>query len=149
MDRRSDRIEIDKQDLIWIAGFFDGEGHIDIAIYKSSYTGGLIVNVSQNQAHSDVLYLFCYWGGRVFKGNKVGLYRWQSYAWEAQNFLQDILPYLKIKQRAAELAIQFQTTMHPRGKCKTLPPTTLAKRLELINEFRQIQLARRGGQKLK
>lgn len=136
------------EDLIWVAGFFDGEGHIDITTWKGSPYGYLVVSVTQGNAHINVLDFFSVWGGRVFQANKFG-WRWQAYANEASNFIKDILPYLKLKRKAAELAIEFQDTMHKKGNTQQLTQEEKQKREALIRKFREIQPARRNKAFLK
>ena len=44
-------------------------------------------------------------------GNNKDYYYWVIYGHKAKDFLKQILPYLKLKQRQAEIAIEFQSNI--------------------------------------
>lgn len=138
--------DIMREDLIWMAGFFDGEGHIDIARYKkSNRRGGLVVSVTNMKR--DGVTPFRIFGGRIFIASKLtNVWRWQAYGGEAKTLLETLLPYLKLKRDAAKVAITFQNTLGHYGT-RPIPPTLMRKRDALIEYFRGLQPARRGMSK--
>lgn len=109
----------------YLAGFIDGEGCISITKYKSKII---------NRSISYVLKLHIYQSGisgyemlKTWK-NKVGLgfisgnkypehpaykdsHEWQITANDAILLLNEVIPYLVIKQSQAQLAIKFQKMM--------------------------------------
>lgn len=97
-------------DLAYLAGFFDGEGCISIAVYKENYLG-IRIEIGQNTRQE--LDLFSkYFGGKVTaKPDK--RYKTKSYRWapgkieQIKKVLTDLLPYLRQKKRRAELALEF------------------------------------------
>lgn len=131
------------EDLIWMAGFFDGEGHIDIAKYKAANRHGILV-ASVTNKDRDVLTPFLIFGGRIFIAvKKSNIWRWQAYGGQAKTLLESLLPYLRLKRDTAKVAITFQNTIGQYGT-RPITPTLMRKRDALIERFREIQPARRG-----
>ena len=106
-----------KSDLGYVAGIIDGEGCISIAkIRKSNRTGGFEYNLRISVEHTNewlIKWLQFNFEGSVHfrkRGSDKwkGTWAWQIAASKAAEFLLLILPYLKIKQSHAELALQFQ-----------------------------------------
>jgi len=138
--------DLTTEDLSWMAGFFDGEGHIDIAKYKKSNRHGILV-ASVTNKNRDVLTPFLIFGGRIFIATKkLNVWRWQAYGGQAKTLLERLLPYLKLKGDAAKVAITFQNTLGHYGS-RPLTPALIRKRDALIERFRELQPARRGTSK--
>lgn len=105
-----------KLELGYAAGFFDGEGSIMLKrSYKRranglEYLRTLRVTITQNDPRplhqfSDI------WGGAVSKltrPNGNHYYRWTISTRKAERFLRDVQPYLIVKQADCELALQWQ-----------------------------------------
>ena len=97
-------------DLAYFAGFFDADGCISLSKSrqedcKQGYKFRLTIEVCQ-KARS-VLHDFQEnWGGGIYPGHRAD--RWYLYGDKAARFLQDILPYLRLKAREARLAIKLQ-----------------------------------------
>jgi hypothetical protein len=136
--------DLTTEDLIWMAGFFDGEGHIDIAKYKTNRHGVLVASVTNMK--QDGVTPFHIFGGRIFIATKLNAWRWQAYGGEAKMLLEVLLPYLRLKRDVAKVAITFQNTIGHYGT-RPLNPTLIRKRDALIERFREIQPARRGTSK--
>jgi len=135
--------DLTTEDLSWMAGFFDGEGHIDIAKYKKSNRHGILV-ASVTNMNRDILTPFLTFGGRIFIATKkFNCWRWQAYGEQAKTLLERLLPYLKLKRDAAKVAITFQNTLGHYGS-RPLTPALIRKRDTLIERFRELQPARRG-----
>lgn len=137
--------DLTTKDLIWMAGFFDGEGHISIDKYKSNPHGILVASVTN--MNRDVLTPFLIFGGRIFIATKkFNCWRWQAYGEQAKTLLESLLPDLRLKRDAAKVAITFQNTIGQYGT-RPVTPTLMQKRDALIECFRELQPARRGMSK--
>lgn len=105
---------------LYEAGFFDGEGSITIQrVGRSRQAFQLEVNVASNDKESIELYR--HWGGRLHiyeagtrQHGETGIRnaRTKSYALfferdEAEGLLTDLLPYLRLKRKQAEIALEF------------------------------------------
>lgn len=103
----------------WLAGFFDGEGTIQLASYPSRngklYTT-LKVLLAQSGEEGKALLeeVVEQYGGRVYEHLKAGqhkatksAYKWYICATNAAAFLRRIEPYLKLKKEKAQDAIRF------------------------------------------
>ncbi len=105
---------IDEKTIIYLAGFFDGEGCICITHYIRPVTGTSIfqLKATVSNLNFDVLKLIKdNFGGGLTKKGKDGCYRYYSSSKTAANFIARILPYLIIKKEQAELALEFQKVL--------------------------------------
>jgi len=105
-----------KTDLAYTAGIMDGEGSIGIAKHKSrsckrGYTLELCVQVTSSDEWLCQWFKFGFGGSLGHSTNNAGnpMWHWMIVARKAMGFLKLILPYLKLKQPQAELAIKFQS----------------------------------------
>jgi hypothetical protein len=95
-------------DKAYAAGFFDGEGSIQITPPRK--TKGFALHVSVAQSEQATLGWLCMtWGGSVGPHGRPGVFVWRIHAAAAGRFLVDIEPYLRIKRQQAQLAIAFQS----------------------------------------
>ena len=100
--------------LDWIAGFFDGEGHVSIGMQRHFKNGKLYgrKNIILGQSGPDGLEILkqiqlqC--GGQLYHHLKPGehkatkdAYKLYWKAEEGKKFLEQIIPHLKLKQKAA------------------------------------------------
>lgn len=104
-----------KPNLSYLAGFFDGEGTIQIA----KQSGGLLIQVAQ--CNRWILELFrMQFGGSIHEVIKpkpyTNIYMWSIAALKASSFLETIKPYLTLKKPEAILAIEYQKRRRPKGK---------------------------------
>ncbi len=103
--------ELDKG---YAAGFFDGEGSITIA--KPRERRGYTVEIAIAQRYEDVLiWLQTTWGGSIRTCHQIlgtchRIKKWQCSSAKAAQFLFDVFPYLKGKQKIAKLALELQAT---------------------------------------
>jgi len=97
-----------KIDFAYLAGFFDGEGCIQITGDK------YVLHCGITNTNKWVLELFRFnFSGSVakkqtYQPNQQPLFRWFCSSTTARVFLETLLPYLKIKRAQAEVAIKFQ-----------------------------------------
>uniref|UniRef100_A0A6M3L512 Putative HNH homing endonuclease n=1 Tax=viral metagenome TaxID=1070528 RepID=A0A6M3L512_9ZZZZ len=111
-------------DLAYAAGIIDGEGNIGVYSNRNkAATFGLVyrmlVQVGMCEIGS-VLFLKEIFGGSLTMQKPTSSSRRQRFHWcistqQACIFLEAILPYLKIKQPQALLAMEFQERKKPRG----------------------------------
>lgn len=110
---------MERDKLIYWAGFFDGEGHIELAFIISTpgayYGSGghyyfqLWIDQRIEKPNEFFAELLDNFGGRIIPHKKwPGSFRWYIGGQNGRQFLDAILPYLRVKRRTAELAIEFQ-----------------------------------------
>lgn len=93
-----------KSEIAYVAGLFDGDG--SIFIRKSPYFSLCVALVSINQPIT--AYLKEHFDGSISIDKRFTAFIWRTYDLVAENFLQRILPHLRIKKLQAELALQFR-----------------------------------------
>lgn len=123
--------------LAWTAGFFDGEGSVSISIRqrkKKPYRGcndihTLVVRVANT--HKGCLdRLAQAFGGKVYK-QKVREGCKQQWQWLVQSklareFLEEVLPYLYVKKRQAEIGLELEETRKPLKRKVTMADVAMA-----------------------
>ncbi len=102
----------------YIAGLFDGEGHVSITWSRGNPK--LCVKLTNTylpvlEAVKDV------YGGTFYANKKQKAHYLQCYALsltveQSKRFLRELLPFLVIKKRQAELALLFSETVYKHGK---------------------------------
>jgi hypothetical protein len=114
---------ISEKDLIYAAGFFDGEGTVQLNRYKRNKKGDACYRlcVSVSNTKKEVIDWFketfgtgCVHPIRKFKKGGNPGWRWLLYSRRASKFLQMIYPYLKVKKDDAEIGILFQDFINKR-----------------------------------
>jgi hypothetical protein len=102
-------------DLAYAAGVFDGEGSVSLdmkqkAAHRAKH-GVLRVNVT-NTCEELIDWFEDKFGGHTYMNDSRSsrnVHKWQAGARVARDFLQQVLPYLIVKRRQAEIAILFQS----------------------------------------
>lgn len=100
----------DEQFIAWSAGFFDGEGNVDIR-YRTTKGGKYerfecrVTVVQVVRAPLDKMALR--WGGSICVP-KSGIPRWVVTGAACKRFLDEIAPFLLVKNAQVACAIQFQ-----------------------------------------
>lgn len=107
---------LDRDLLIWAAGFFDGEGCVNISKQKSPGHNwyGFTLNIAVSQKTKAPLErLHQLFGGHLFEYKTKGVtyYRWQQWSHGALNCLMQLYPWLLVKHQVADNAIRFQVQM--------------------------------------
>jgi hypothetical protein len=124
--------------LAWAAGFIDGEGFVGMNRIHNRENGRdyftTIVDVSQNHARP-LQALVDLFGGevkirRVHKGVGAGTqhFFWRLHGEKAISALEQVLPYLQVKDRQARILIEFQATMAGYGKKRRITQDAYAYR---------------------
>ena len=126
--------------LAWAAGFTDGEGFIGLTrIYdKVRKYHGYRIQVDVSQVHeAPIRHLADLFGvGKVsFRLNKRrGCWNWRIMGTAAIPVLQELLPYLRVKDQQARLVIEFETSTRKdagTGKWKPVPADIQRRRAAL------------------
>jgi hypothetical protein len=103
----------------YAAGFFDGEGSINIRRpgKKPKCAGHkLVVSLAQT-VEAPLLWLRERWGGSITRLARPTLtWEWSVSCRLAGRFLQDVLPFLIVKRKEAEVAIAFQSRKRNTGR---------------------------------
>jgi len=129
-------VNIKPEEIAYIAGLFDGEGSIYITKGKKQYF--LTVSITNTDLYvlefiKNLLYI-----GKISKSPDKNMkhhkvYRLRLYSNDAKNFLEIVLPYLRVKTEQAKLAIEFQSKMK-NGKL-TIPKEEQEYYKNLISSF--------------
>jgi len=142
-----------KEELAYLAGFFDGEGCITISRIRDK-SGSLILMISNT--NETIIKLIAKWfkGDIMYikqKDNRKEAWTFKAYSQDAEIFLKAIYPYLLIKKEQAHIGLEYQKLIGTKGtrynkirrltKNKILP-TILKLREEL---FKQIRFLNRRG----
>ena len=134
------------EQVIWAAGFLDGESYIGLSRGLSKSTGRpfhqAIIDAAQiRRAPLDVLAnLF---GGNVREGTRA--YYWRVSGRHTQTALRETLPYFVMKRRQAELVLEFCDTMSGK-QGKRLSDVLLAERELMWAELRVLNQINVYGQ---
>lgn len=101
-----------QEDVIWAAGFFDGEGCISITRQekRGKLYHWMMISVFQNHSASLELLLELF-GGSI--GTEDEAWKWRACGPTAGEALKEMLPYLRVKRSQAEIAISFQARRLP------------------------------------
>ena len=134
-------------ELAYAAGFFDGEGHIQIYHHKSE--DRFVLSAGASQATGDIIHWFKEkFGGRErydeFKQSYDKTTMGRRWTWccnstRAALFLIKIRPYLIVKAEQADVAIAFQATMNDPSAVKKTTPEVKAIRQTYHDQIRQIR----------
>jgi hypothetical protein len=155
------RIVPDAADCIWAAGFFDGEGCVNLTTGLSRGAKNPTVKAQILLTNTDRQVLDWYqerWGGAVYvhaklrsdgdHGHRRTAYVWCLFAAGRLKFLQDITPHLKVKQPQADNCVAFLEMRDKRGPVRGRAYTE-SQRVEdriFLDRHKSLDLTR-GGQK--
>lgn len=135
-----------KLNIHYFAGFFDGEGCISVTNPKR----GVRVVLTNTNLHVLKAFVDYFKLGKISmkkrtekdKYNKI-CYMWICWNRDAEKFLQEITPFLVIKKREGELALEYSATMAKHGRIKGqlvtqgLPQAVIDKRWVLISMMKE------------
>lgn len=113
-----------EQDCIYAAGLFDGEGCIQILPTKrgAAYRVTVTLNITFEPI---VQWLKATFGGSVCsiapKGNNARCWKWGLASRMAASFLEAVHPWLKMKDKEASLALEFQSRVKRTGRAHLSP----------------------------
>lgn len=125
-------------ELAYMAGIFDGEGHVCIRCTqppKETWSPLYVLDVGiTNTDHDLIQHLLDEYGGYAGRtgirdGHRLDAYRWRVSGPMGAKFLKTVYPFLRIKKRQAEIGLAFQQSISQR-KRRTLTQNDLAEREE-------------------
>ena len=125
----------------YIAGLFDGEGHVSITVTERRGKVDPKLCVKLTNTHLPVMELVkAQYGGTFYLQKKTEEHYLQVYqltfnVTESKVFLTELIPFLIIKKRQAELALEFSSTVYRRGS-KTVSNEEKQLRERLMTELR-------------
>ena len=102
--------------LAYLAGIIDADGSITITVSTPSRTGSTLrygENIALGQVNPEAIELLkeSFGGGLSIQKprgiSRRPLYRWQVNTRKAANVLKQLLPYLRIKRRQAEICLEL------------------------------------------
>ena len=131
-----------KQDLSYLAGFFDGEGCISILkSTKGNWNPAYFLQAQIGQKYGNILdWVKENFGGNVYKKRDQ---TWIVTNFKAYEFIKLITPYLKYKKPQAELAIKFyeERILGAKRKYASDPHSKeeIAKREEMLVEMKKLK----------
>lgn len=143
------------QDTDWayFAGIVDGEGSVSAYFFRANkgyeaYGPRIrsMIRVSNtNRALMD--WLVSHFGGncgvgRIQRGDRKTVYRWEPARRDVTFLLEGMLPYLQVKRAQAELLLELDTLMLPRGAArkKGVPPANFKRRVEIVEALRLLNM---------
>jgi len=136
---------MNKKDIIWLAGFFDGEGCINITKFRQYICPRIMVSNTNKKV---LEFIQENYGGDIRENstNKKNHPNWKSgYTYRLQHtkavkFIKDIFPYLKVKKEQAKLLLQF----YNKSYLVTIKQPTLNAKYRTIRKLTQKALDRRS-----
>lgn len=139
-------LEIPREDAIYLAGLFDGEGTICVSVSlprasRRQRTAQYALHAAVSMLDRPTIQTFAtLFGGSHYtdcrNGEHQSLARWYCNQWRAARAIHALQPFLRIKRRQAELALEFmQTFPHTDDGRGILPAAMLEQRVRLCNEI--------------
>lgn len=133
-------------EVAWAAGFFDGEGFINIQKRSHPKYTGYYLRIGINHvAPEPVTEMQRLFGGSLVKeeehkviGNRKPRHRWITSTSNAAEALKQMLPYMNNKNKVSALALDFQTTMLMEYKRKGVPEEVQQKRKDIKTEIMRL-----------
>lgn len=102
--------------VIWAAGFVDGEGCVNISrgIARDRWVTYQMCFIVAQRTREPLDILMSLFGGRIRTAGKPEHvhYEWRLNSQKAMEALKELLPYLIVKRQIAELAIRFQEQLN-------------------------------------
>ena len=112
-------------EIAWAAGFFDGEGYVNVQKRSHPKYTGYYLRIGINHvAIEPLLEMKRLFGGTVVKsdnviGNRKPRHRWVTSTSNAADTLKQMLPFMHNKNKVAAIALDFQSTIGKRAVITT------------------------------
>lgn len=134
-------------DLAYMAGIIDGEGSLVARNYwapRSTHPAVVCRLRVFNTNRGLIDWIAERWPGRIYHGKIIPhqkiVWVWETKALRARNLVLQIFPYLKIKQRQAEILIELIPLIFRAGTYfqAGIPEEDVEKRSKLVAEIREL-----------
>lgn len=132
--------DMTKITLSYVAGFFDGEGSINILKrkrYRWAVEHNLMVAMGQKDG-ATLDWIKDNFGGNVYLVKRDGSYYWAISNRAAYDFLKKIYPYLQYKKPQAELAFSFYEGKKKSTRYYRVPKEELERREKIRDQIREL-----------
>jgi len=144
---------MNKEDIIYIAGLFDGEGCITIRMNRpttiskhKSLLFSLVTKVTMCD-ESTIMYLYKTFKVGHFReatDKNIGISRSRAWSWTCMSndaifVVKTLLPYLRTKYKESIVALEFGSLPHGRGGRKRTDNSLTIKRRELYEKLRSLK----------
>ena len=148
----SETLTLSRDDWAYLAGFVDADGSISVNRWceRGATRPRYLMRLTISNCDKPIMdWLVVELGGGVCLANREGpkvhrtSWRWAVSGKYAGKILEQLLPYLRVKQKRAELAIQFADTMGIRGVL--VPPDQIDKREKIVTHLARMN--KRGRQR--
>ena len=138
-----------EQEKAYIAGFFDGEGCVEISRNHHRANPQLFLRIIVSNTYKPIIdWLYAIYGGtthfRKQQANWRSCWHWRISARKAEIFLRDIYPYSKIKKEQIKLAFEFIETIKSKGR-NNLTQEVKTKREQLKSQISGFKYFDYGG----
>jgi len=140
-------LEIPIEIAAYAAGFFDGEGNIDLQYDRKNAGGAWLCRAMITNTNRDILeFISRFYGGTMHSQDQRAswkiVHRLVFHGDDLLDFLRSIRPYVQLKRDAIEAGILFAETKKDRSKNEYLSEAERALRFKLVDEVRLLN--RRG-----
>lgn len=128
-----------KEQVCWVAGFFDGEGCVQIQRRQRSkgFIEHCVKAVVGQKKLGPLLEIKDLFGGILTKLTTSGCYQWRAHGKTAERFFTVIRPYLRLKGPEVDCALEIRKTIVLPGN--HIGKGVWKKREEIWNKFRSIR----------
>ncbi len=144
--------------LIYWAGFFDGQGHVELAYTnpthanpRGKYAFQVWINQWSKAPNEFFGELTANFGGRVIPSDKSSRpynARWYASGTSARSFLESILSYLRKRKREAELGVDLQRRM-AKNRGKPLTESEIKARDAILEEYFSLILGNNPSRRMR
>jgi len=141
------RMDNIKEQIVWAAGFLDGEGTITIKRYnyKDRHYYTAYISCSQTiKGTKAIKFLKDIFGGHIYqwqpKGNRLETISWCVTSKKAELCAKRLLPYLIIKRKQTLLLLKFCKTIIKRTEQYRLKESDYENREKLFYQMRKLNV---------
>ena len=141
-------ISVDKNEVAYIAGFFDGEGTINLQTHhrnNAAKTTTFHLKFRITNTNKEILdFIKFFFGvGKIYEMKRYSLKHKVAWSYELNGHdaafaIKILLPYLVVKKEQAKLALKFAATLGPRYAAKKLDVEVVEFRLGIGNRISEL-----------
>ncbi len=130
--------------IAWAAGFFDGEGYVNIQKRSHKKYIGHYLRIGINHvAPNPLIEMQHLFGGTIVRndkvcGNRKPRHRWVTSTRNAANCLKQMMPFLQNKNNVVEIALDFQNTVTTSNRGQLMSDDMLSFRQSCKDEIQRL-----------